>query len=268
MSSIEKIVKEHVQKTYCKRCTEKDDCSFDVAKDCPNLFTNSLKLANLSANRTLTAKFKQADPILYVTIVDDQLDERDGSLGYLDSGEMTESVSGGYLIRSYKIYMDNNGNLPQWVKAIPGNRNQFLGWYDQNRNLIFTYPTFVDQDIDMYRQQHIYASFSGQAAPDGAPSQVTIKISANGGHGKVGFSLGSVSYTTQTKVVGYGEKVTIYAKGDEVQVDEYNTTYYYCTGLYLGSGAALKTFSDIVGLQSYTFTATRDIEILPRWEKY
>lgn len=53
MSSIEKIVKEHVQKTYCKRGTEKDDCSFDVAKDCPNLFTNSLKLANLSAEWAL-----------------------------------------------------------------------------------------------------------------------------------------------------------------------------------------------------------------------
>lgn len=208
------------------------------------------------------------EPILYVTIVDDQLDERGGSLGYLDSGEMTESVSGGYLIRSYKIYMDNNGNLPQWVKAIPGNSNQFLGWYSKSGTQISSSEYFLDQEIDMYRHQHIYASFSGQAAPDGAPSQVTIKLSANGGHGKVGFSLSNTSYTLQTKVVNYGEKVTIYAKGDEVQVDDYTTTYYYCTGFYLNSGASLTTFSDIAGLQSYTFTATRDIAVYASWKKY
>lgn len=217
----------------------------------------------------MTAKFSvKADPILYVTIVDRDLDERGGSLGYLDSGEMEERISGGYLVRTYKIYAEEDGNMRSTLRALPESDNKFLGWYDQNGNLIFTSPNFDDQDVDRYRQQHIYASFSGEAAPDGAPSQVTIKISANGGDGKVGFSLGSVSYILQTKVVKYGEKVTIYAEGDEVQIDDYNTTYYYCTGFYLNSGASLTTFSDNAILHSYTFTATRDIEILPRWKKY
>lgn len=229
----------------------------------------------VSSNRTMTAKFTvKADPILYVTIVDKDLDERGGSLGYLDSGEMEERVSGGYLIRSYKIYAEEDGNMRSTLKAMPESDNKFLGWYDQNRNLIFTSPNFDDQDVDMYRQQHIYAAFSGEATPDGAPSQVTIKLYANkanstmGGKGKVGFSSGSLSYTTQTKVVKYGEKITIYAEGDEMQIDDYNTTYYYCVGFYLNSGASLTTYTDNIRLHSYTFIATRDMDISAGWKKY
>lgn len=226
-------------------------------------------------NRTFTAKFKaKADPILYVTIVDKGLDERGGSLGYLDSGEIEECVSGGYLIRTYKIYAEEDGNMRSTLKALPESDNKFLGWFDQNRNLIFTSSNFDDQDVDRYRQQHIYASFSGEAIPDGAPSQVTIKLYANKvdgtmrGKGKVGFSPGSLSYITQTKVVKYGEKVTIYAEGDEVQIDDYNTTYYYCVGFYLNSGTSLTTYTDNIRLHSYTLTATRDVDISAGWKKY
>lgn len=208
------------------------------------------------------------EPILYITIVDDQLDERGGSLGYLDSGEVEETVSGGYLTRTYKIYADSYGNAPQWVKAIPGNSNQFLGWYDRSGNKISSSEYFIDQEIDMYRQQHIYASFSGQANPDGAPSQVTISLGTNGGHGKVGFSYGNLTSTRQTKTFKYGDKVTIYAEGDEVQLDDYNTTYYYCVGFLIDGGGTLKTFSDNARLHSYTFTATRDIAVSASWKKY
>ena len=194
------------------------------------------------------------------------MDERGGSLGELDYGEVEERVSGGYLTRSYKIY------TPDYVMAIPGNNNQFLGWYDKSGKLISTRNYLDDREVDDYRQQHIYASFSGQANPNGAPSQVTIKLyssagGASGGKGKVGFSAGSLSYSAQTKTVKYGEEITIYAEGDEI-VGDYSVTHYYCTGFYLDSGAAIKTFSDTNRLHSYTFTATRNMDISADWRKY
>ena len=231
---------------------------------------------SVCSNRTLTAKFTATlppEPILSISIVDKEFDERGGSLGHLDYGEVEERVSGGYLVRTYKIFADKNGDTPNFVTATPDNSNQFLGWYDQNRNLISNRPYLDNREIDDYRRLLIYASFSGQATPDGAPSQVTIKLYSSkadgslGGKGKVGFSSGSLSYTTQTKVVGYGEKVTIYAEGDEI-VGDYTTTHYYCTGFFLDSGAALKNFFDNARLQSYTFTATRDMDISAGWEKY
>lgn len=90
---------------------------------------------------------------------------------------------------------------------------------------------------------------------------------ASGGKGKVGFSAGSLSYSVQTKTVKYGEEITIYAEGDEI-VGDYSVTHYYCTGFYLDSGAAIKTFSDTNRLHSYTFTATRDMDISADWRKY
>lgn len=156
--------------------------------------------------------------------------------------------------------------------AIPGNNNQFLGWYDKSGKLISTRNYLDDREVDDYRQQHIYASFSGEANPDGAPSQVTIRLSsstggATGGKGKIGFSSGSLSYTSQTKTVKYGEEVTIYAEGDEI-VGDYSVTHYYCIGFYLDSGTAIKTFSDTNRLHSYTFTATKDMDISADWKKY
>lgn len=225
----------------------------------------------VSSNRTLTAKFTVIvvpDPILYVHITDEMLDERGGSLGYLDSGEVEEIVSGGYLTRTYKIYADSYGNAPQWINAKPGSNNQFLGWYDRSGNKISSSTYFYDQDIDAYRQQHIYASFSGQANPDDAPSQVTISLSTNGGHGKIGFSYSNLTSTIQTKTFKYGDKVTIYAEGDELQLDDYNVTYYYCTGFLIDGGGTLKTFSDNARLHSYTFTATRDITVYASWKQY
>ena len=82
-----------------------------------------------------------------------------------------------------------------------------------------------------------------------------------------GFSSGSLSYTSQTKTVKYGEEVTIYAEGDEI-VGDYSVTHYYCIGFYLDSGAAIKTFSDTNRLHSYTFTATKDMDISADWKKY
>ena len=62
-------------------------------------------------------------------------------------------------------------------------------------------------------------------------------------------------------------KVTIYAEGDEI-VGDYSVTHYYCIGFYLDSGAAIKTFSDTNRLHSYTFTATKDMDISADWKKY
>ena len=169
--------------------------------------------------------------------------------------------------------MDSYGNLPQSILAVPDKNNEFLGWYDENGAQIATSKYLDDRVFDDYRQQHIYASFSGQATPDGSPSQITIKLYSSkadgtiGGKGKIGFSSGSLSYTSQTKTVNYGDNVTIYAEGDEL-VGDYNVTHYYCTGFYLDSGAAIKTFSDINRMHSYTFTAREDMDISADWRKY
>lgn len=199
------------------------------------------------------------------------MDGRGGSLGELDYGEVEERVSGGYLVRTYKIYEDEYGYLPERIYATSTGNGEFIGWY-QNGKLFSSSPVLIDQDIDYLRGTHICAAFSGQANPDGAPSQVTIKLyssagGASGGKGKVGFSAGSLSYSTQTKTVKYGEEITIYAEGDEI-VGDYSVTHYYCTGFYLDSGAAIKTFSDTNRLHSYTFTATRNMDISADWRKY
>ena len=228
----------------------------------------------VSSNRTLTARFTAtvpSSPILTVSIVDENLDERGGSLGELDYGEVEERTSGAYLIRTYKIYEDEYGYLPERIYATSTGNGEFIGWY-QNGKLFSSSPVLIDQDIDYLRGAHICAAFSGQANPDGAPSQVTIKLyssagGASGGKGKVGFSAGSLSYSTQTKTVKYGEEITIYAEGDEI-VGDYSVTHYYCTGFYLDSGAAIKTFSDTNRLHSYTFTATRNMDISADWRKY
>ena len=199
------------------------------------------------------------------------MDERGGSLGELDYGEVEERTSGAYLIRTYKIYEDEYGYLPERIYATSTGNGKFIGWY-QNGSLFSSSPELIDQDIDYLRGAHICAAFSGQASPDGAPSQVTIKLyssagGASGGKGKVGFSAGSLSYSAQTKTVKYGEEVTIYAEGDEI-VGDYSVIHYYCTGFYLDSGAAIKTFSDTNRLHSYTFTVTRDMDISADWKRY
>ena len=49
MYSIEEVVKKHLQEEYCKKCTERNDCSFDIDKESSNVFMKNLKIANLSA---------------------------------------------------------------------------------------------------------------------------------------------------------------------------------------------------------------------------
>lgn len=119
--------------------------------------------------------------------------------------------------------------------------------------------------------QHIYASFSGQPKPNDTEKDVTIKLHTSRpggvmrGNGRIGFSLDNLTYDAQSMVVKYGEQVTVYAEGDEFQVDDYNTSYYYCVGFYSESNDVLKTFTDDNILHRYTFTATGDMEISAGW---
>lgn len=121
--------------------------------------------------------------------------------------------------------------------------------------------------------QHIYASFSGQPKPNDTEKEVTIILHASRpggvmrGNGRIGFSLDNLTYGLQSTVVKYGEQVTVYAEGDEFQVDEYNTSYYYCVGFYSESNSTLKSFTDDNIRHSYTFTATKDMEISAGWQK-
>ena len=49
MYSIEEVVKKHLQEEYCKKCTERNDCSFDIDEECSSVFMKKLKIANLGA---------------------------------------------------------------------------------------------------------------------------------------------------------------------------------------------------------------------------
>lgn len=59
--NIEEVVKKHLQKTHCKRCTEKEHCSFDIDKDCPNLFTNTLQVAMLGIEWALAHQWVKVE---------------------------------------------------------------------------------------------------------------------------------------------------------------------------------------------------------------
>ncbi len=59
--SIEEVVKKHLQKTHCKRCSEKKYCKFDIAKDCPNLLKEYLKVAMLGAKWALTHQWVKVE---------------------------------------------------------------------------------------------------------------------------------------------------------------------------------------------------------------
>lgn len=61
MSSIEEIVKKLLQKTHCRKCTEKECCAFDIDKDCPNLFKDSLKIATLGAEWALSHQWVKVE---------------------------------------------------------------------------------------------------------------------------------------------------------------------------------------------------------------
>ncbi|MDC2172714.1 hypothetical protein PO073_09810 [Bacteroides thetaiotaomicron] len=39
MYSIEEVVKKHLQEEYCKKYTERNDCSFDIDEEYSNVFT-------------------------------------------------------------------------------------------------------------------------------------------------------------------------------------------------------------------------------------
>ena len=94
-----------------------------------------------------------------------ELDERGGSLGELDYGEVEERVSGGYLVRTYKIYEDEYGYLPERIYATSTGNGEFIGWY-QNGKLFSSSPELIDQDIDYLRGAHICAAFSGQTSTE------------------------------------------------------------------------------------------------------
>ena len=93
------------------------------------------------------------------------MDERGGSLGELDYGEVEERVSGGYLVRTYKIYEDEYGYLPERIYATSTGNGKFIGWY-QNGSLFSSSPEIIDQDIDYLRGAHICAAFSGQTSTE------------------------------------------------------------------------------------------------------
>lgn len=127
------------------------------------------------SNRTLTAKFTPTaapSPILSISIVDENLDERGGSLGELDYGEVEERVSGGYLVRTYKIYADEYGNAPERIYATPANGSKFIGWY-KNGSLFESSSELIDQDIDYLRGSHICAAFQSKSNQNIIEAQVS-----------------------------------------------------------------------------------------------
>ncbi len=95
MNSIKEVVREHLQKTHCKRCTEKKDCTFEVIKHCPNLFTSTLKVAELGAEWALAHQWVE---------VKDRLPDKNEQV-------LCEMKSNGAVVSGY-ILINGNG-MPQ-----------------------------------------------------------------------------------------------------------------------------------------------------------
>lgn len=95
MSSIEEVVKKHLQNNRCKRCTERNECSPDVDKDCPNLFANYLEMAKEGTEWALSHQW---------TEVEDKLPDKKEQV-------LCEMKSNGAVVSGY-IFVNSNG-IPQ-----------------------------------------------------------------------------------------------------------------------------------------------------------
>lgn len=114
MKSIEEVVKNHLQNSHCKRCTEKIGCSLDVDKDCPNLFANYLRMANEGAKYALSHQWVK---------VKERLPDKEEQV-------LCEMKSNGAVVSGY-IFVNANG-IPQ-VATDPSFEFEDYGYYEPIR---------------------------------------------------------------------------------------------------------------------------------------
>ncbi len=113
-SSIEEVVKKHLQNSHCKRCTEKTDCPLDVDKECPNLFANYLQMSKEAAEWALSHQWIE---------VKERLPDKEEQV-------LCEMKSNGAIVSGY-IFTNANG-IPQ-VATDPSFEFEDYGFYEPVR---------------------------------------------------------------------------------------------------------------------------------------
>ena len=238
----------------------------------------------VSSDRTITGKFVVSEPVIYVTLLNEHLDERDClDIGYLTApldyaGEIPDYTINDDGVKTYAIYRPS-GSLypPVYIRANSYSDNKFLGWYDQDKNLYSTDPELSDREMEenFNAGNHIYAAFT--ARPNTSDESYTINVYARtwdgswdaNVKGSVGFDS---NYSKTTIVAKHGTSVTIYAEGEQGNYDsDYGTAawWYYIKGFYTSSHSPLQVFNDVEKLTAqYTFKATSNKDIYVEFVYY
>lgn len=248
---------------------------------CVNTFGKVLSYSN----RTITGKFELNEPFIYVTLMNDHLDERNcTNIGFLTApldyeGEIPDyTINDADGVKTYAIYRPAGSIYPPtYIQANSYSDNKFLGWYDQNKDLYSTYKELDDREIaeNFKSGNHIYAVFTTRQ--NTSDESYTINVYARTwdgswsttANGSVGFDS---SYSKTTIIAEHGTSVTIYAEGKQGNYDsDWGTEpwWYYIKGFYTPSHSALQVFNDVDKLTAqYTFKATSNRDIYVEFVYY
>lgn len=246
------------------------------------LSSNASYSFTVSSNRTITGKFKNNEPHIYITLTNSHFDPRDCSdIGYLTApldynGEIPDYTINSDNVKTYAIYKDASGYAPVYVQANSYSDNEFLGWYDGNANLLSTYSSLEETEIsEMQKGTSIFAKFSERQST--SDESYTINVVARSWDGSwhlspngfVGFDS---NYTKTTIIAKHGDTVTVYAEGKTGNDDsDYGTEpwWYYVKGFYTPSHSALLTFNDVDKyVAQYTFEAKMNQDIYVEFVYY
>lgn len=235
-------------------------------------YDGDVKITNVpnSPSITVKGKFVLNRLVIYVTLMNEHLDERDcANIGFLTApfnynGEIPDYVIDNTEgVKTYTIYRaEGDAYPPTFIQANSYSDNKFLGWYRQNKDLYSIDNQLTDMEMDRELEfgEHIYAAFSNRQ--NTSDKKYTIKISSRsntaGSGGVIGFESGKLQRASQEITVNEGTTITIYAEGDRGNNDsDYGQQpwWYYIKGFYTGNNTALKTYNDINKTTAqYTFT--------------
>lgn len=235
-----------------------------------------------SSNRTITGKFKNNEPHIYITLTNSHFDPRDCSdIGYLTApldynGEIPDYTINSDNVKTYAIYKDASGYAPVYVQANSYSDNEFLGWYDGNANLLSTFSSLEEREIsEMQKGTSIFAKFSERQST--SDESYTINVVARSWDGSWHFSPNGFvgfdsNYTKTTIIAKHGDTITVYAEGKTGNDDsDYGTEpwWYYVKGFYTPSHSALLTFNDVDKyVAQYTFEAKMNQDIYVEFVYY
>lgn len=249
------------------------------------MFGYSAADTHFCPNRTITGKFELNEPFIYVTLMNDHLDERDcANIGFLTApldyeGEIPDyTINDADGVKTYAIYRPVGSIYPPvYIQANSYSDNKFLGWYDQNKDLYSTNKELDEREIaeNFESGNHIYAVFTTRQ--NTSDESYTINVYARTwdgswsttANGSVGFD---PSYSKTTIIAEHGTSVTIYAEGKQGNYDSdwgNEPWWYYIKGFYTPSHSALQVFNDVDKLTAqYTFKATSNRDIYVEFVYY